>query len=453
MKIIEIDERLISDLRTLIETSKSNLAILVNSEMSLLYWYIGKRINLEVLQNERAEYGKQIIQSLSSQLVLRYGSSFSEKNLRRMMQFAVRFPNEEIVVSLIRQLSWTHIIALIPIENDLKRDFYIEMCKMDKWSVRTLRDRIDSMLFERTAISKKGEVTILHEIEQLKNEEKLSPDLVFRDPYFLDFLGLQGKFSEKDLETSILVEIQDFIIEIGADFAFLARQKRITIDNEDYYIDLLFYHRRLKCRPPPSDPSPANTKRTGQDGTYHCICCGARRCLTPRTKFDAGCGWPSFSARPVPGAIRRHHRPQPRHAAHRNRVCTMRGASGPCLPRRPGTDRPALLHELGVAGLHRPDDSLTRPHQGPNLWRHETADRLFPIILFFVAFKIWGIYVATGVAIAATVAQIGYLRLQAGKVEPMQWLSLGVIVLFGGATLHGAEARPSSNGSPPCCTG
>jgi predicted nuclease of restriction endonuclease-like (RecB) superfamily len=247
MKIIEIDERLISDLRTLIETSKSNLAILVNSEMSLLYWYIGKRINLEVLQNERAEYGKQIIQSLSSQLVLRYGSSFSEKNLRRMMQFAVRFPNEEIVVSLIRQLSWTHIIALIPIENDLKRDFYIEMCKMDKWSVRTLRDRIDSMLFERTAISKKGEVTILHEIEQLKNEEKLSPDLVFRDPYFLDFLGLQGKFSEKDLETSILVEIQDFIIEIGADFAFLARQKRITIDNEDYYIDLLFYHRRLKC--------------------------------------------------------------------------------------------------------------------------------------------------------------------------------------------------------------
>lgn len=247
MKIIEIDERLISDLRTLIETSKSNLAILVNSEMSLLYWYIGKRINMEVLQNERAEYGKQIIQSLSSQLVLRYGSSFSEKNLRRMMQFAVRFPNEEIVVSLIRQLSWTHIIALIPIENDLKRDFYIEMCKMDKWSVRTLRDRIDSMLFERTAISKKGEETILHEIEQLKNEEKLSPDLVFRDPYFLDFLGLQGKFSEKDLETSILVEIQDFIIEIGADFAFLARQKRITIDNEDYYIDLLFYHRRLKC--------------------------------------------------------------------------------------------------------------------------------------------------------------------------------------------------------------
>ncbi len=116
MKIIEIDERLISDLRTLIETSKSNLAILVNSEMSLLYWYIGKRINMEVLQNERAEYGKQIIQSLSSQLVLRYGSSFSEKNLRSMMQFAVRFPNEEIVVSLIRQLSWTHIIELISLK-------------------------------------------------------------------------------------------------------------------------------------------------------------------------------------------------------------------------------------------------------------------------------------------------------------------------------------------------
>jgi predicted nuclease of restriction endonuclease-like (RecB) superfamily len=246
-KIDEVSTSLFSELKTLIETSKSNVAVSVNAEMTMLYWNIGKRINEEVLQNERAEYGKQIVQTMSVQLTMAYGTSFSEKNLRRMMQFAAVFPDEKIVVSLVRQLSWTHIIALIPIEDPLKRDFYIEMCKMDKWSVRTLRGRIDSMLFERTAISKKGEETILHDIEQLKNEEKLSPDLVFRDPYFLDFLGLQGKFSEKDLETAILVELQDFIIELGADFAFLARQKRITIDNEDYYIDLLFYHRRLRC--------------------------------------------------------------------------------------------------------------------------------------------------------------------------------------------------------------
>jgi len=115
-----------------------------------------------------------------------------------MMQFAEVFPDEKIVVSLIRQLSWTHIIALIPIENPLKRDFYIEMCKMDKWSVRTLRGRIDSLMFERTAISKKPEETIINDIEALRNEEKLSPDLVFKDPYFLDFLGLKKQlFGER----------------------------------------------------------------------------------------------------------------------------------------------------------------------------------------------------------------------------------------------------------------
>ncbi len=247
-KINEVNTSLFFELKTLIETSKSNVAVSVNAEMTMLYWNIGKRINEEIGRQNRADsYGKQIVATLWRQLTEEYGASFSEKNLRRMMQFAEVFPDEKIVVSLIRQLSWTHIIALIPIEDPLKRDFYIEMCKIDKWSVRTLRGRIDSMLFERTAISKKGEKTILHDIEQLKNEEKLSPDLVFRDPYFLDFLGLQGKFSEKDLETAILVELQDFIIELGADFAFLARQKRITIDNEDYYIDLLFYHRRLRC--------------------------------------------------------------------------------------------------------------------------------------------------------------------------------------------------------------
>ena len=239
---------LFSEIKSLIEDSRSRIATTVNAEMTMLYWRIGKRINDELGEQSRADgYGKQIVATLWRQLSEEYGRSFSEKNLRRMMQFAQVFPNEEIVVSLIRQLSWTHIIALIPIEDPLKRDFYIEMCKMDKWSVRTLRGRIDSMLFERTAISKKGEETILHDIEQLKNEEKLSPDLVFRDPYFLDFLGLQDKYSERDLEIAILIELQGFIIELGADFAFLARQKRITIDNDDYYIDLLFYHRRLKC--------------------------------------------------------------------------------------------------------------------------------------------------------------------------------------------------------------
>lgn len=235
-------------IKQLVEESKQQVAVTVNATMSMLYWKIGIAINNEVNKSASSQnYGKQIVATLCRQLQSEYGTSFSEKNLRRMMQFAHVFPDEKIVVSLIRQLSWTHIIAVIPIEDPLKRDFYIEMCKVEKWSVRTFRERIQSMLYERTAISKKPERTIETDLELLKSQQQLSPDLVFRDPYFLDFLGLSDLYSEKDLETSIIVELQRFITELGSDFAFLARQKRITIDNRDYYIDLLFYHRRLKC--------------------------------------------------------------------------------------------------------------------------------------------------------------------------------------------------------------
>lgn len=237
---------ILTEIKSLIDSSRQQLAITVNSTMSMLYWQIGKRINEEVLQQKRAEYGKQIVSTLSVELVREYGDSFSEKNIRRMMQFAEAFPDSEIVVSLIRQLTWTHLLAVIPIIDPIKRDFYIEMCKIEKWSVRTFRERINSMLFERTAISKHPETTIKNELQDLRDEQKLSPELVFRDPYFLDFLGLKGVYSEKDLEASIIAELQRFITELGTDFAFLARQKRITIDHRDYYIDLLFYHRRLQ---------------------------------------------------------------------------------------------------------------------------------------------------------------------------------------------------------------
>jgi predicted nuclease of restriction endonuclease-like (RecB) superfamily len=199
------------------------------------------------LGNERAEYGKQVIQSLSIQLIAEFGKGWGEKQLRHCMQFASAFADEKIVYALRRQLSWTHIRMLIYMDNQIKREFYIELCKLEKWSSRQLKERIQSMLYERTAISKKPERTIQQDLEILKNEQKLNPDLVFRDPYFLDFLGLSDQYSEKDLEASIIAELQRFITELGSDFAFLARQKRITIDDRDYYIDLLFYHRRLKC--------------------------------------------------------------------------------------------------------------------------------------------------------------------------------------------------------------
>ena len=212
----------------------------------MLYWQVGKRINEEVLSHQRAEYGKQIIAELSTKLTAEYGKGWSVEQLRHSRVFAEVFPDKGIAYPLSTELTWTHIRAIMFMDDPLKREFYIEMCKLENWSVRQLKERISSLLYERTAISRKPEKTISEELKQLKNGAQISTDLVFRDPYILNFLGLKDTYSEKDLETAILSELQQFIIELGTDFAFLARQRRITIDNRDYYIDLLFYHRRLK---------------------------------------------------------------------------------------------------------------------------------------------------------------------------------------------------------------
>lgn len=238
---------LLADVRQLITDSKQQVATVVNSTMTLLYWQIGKRISSEVLNDNRAEYGKQIVSKLATHLRNEFGKGWSEQHLRHCLRIAEAFPEKEILYAVSRELSWTHLRTIMYLDTPIKRNFYIEVCKLEKWSTRTLQDRVQSMLFERTAISKKPEEQIQQELDLLKHEQKLSPDLVFKDPYFLDFLGLQDTFSEKDLEGAILVELQKFIIELGTDFAFLARQKRITIDEEDYYLDLLFFHRRLKC--------------------------------------------------------------------------------------------------------------------------------------------------------------------------------------------------------------
>lgn len=241
------EKQFASEIKLLIEQSRQQVAVAVNATLSMLYWQIGKRIKEEILQNKRAEYGKEIIATLSTQLTEDFGSGWSKRQLHHCLRFAETFPESTIVHTLCTQLSWSHIRLIIPMETELQRQFYIEMCKIEKWSVRTFQERINSMLYERTAISKKPELTIQNELKLLKNNQHISPDMVFRDPYFLDFLGLKDTYSEKDLEESILVELQKFIIELGSDFAFMARQKRINIDNDDYYLDLLFYHRRLKC--------------------------------------------------------------------------------------------------------------------------------------------------------------------------------------------------------------
>ena len=241
-------DNLLNEVCQIIDTTKQQVAVSVNSAMTMMYWHIGNRINHEVLGGERAAYGKQIISKLADELSVRYSNKqFSEKNLNRMRLFAERFPDLQIWTSVMSKLSWTHFLQVISLEDKLQREFYLTMAADQRWSVRTLKAKIDSMLYERTAISKKPELTILNDLEELRDERKMSADLAFQDPYFLDFLGLSDKFSEKDLESAILANLQQFIIEFGNDFAFMARQKRITVDDEDYYIDLLFYHRRLHC--------------------------------------------------------------------------------------------------------------------------------------------------------------------------------------------------------------
>lgn len=240
------DHKLFSQVSTLIDESRSFVAQNVNIALCALYWKVGRIINDDILQNKRADYGKQIVASLARQLEMQYGRGWSDKHLRHCLRYAETFPDEEIVSALWRHLSWSHLKTIIYIKDDMKRMFYAEMCKAEGWSTRQLSERIDSMLYERTAISKKPKKLIKQELEKLRKNEKVSPDLIFRDPYVLNFLGLKDTYSEKDLENAILRELERFILELGQGFAFLERQKRMIIDGEDFKLDLLFYHRKLK---------------------------------------------------------------------------------------------------------------------------------------------------------------------------------------------------------------
>jgi predicted nuclease of restriction endonuclease-like (RecB) superfamily len=237
---------LFQTIRSLIDTAKQRAAIAINAEITLLYWQIGHHIQAEILQGQRAEYGKQIIASLSQQLTQIYGKGWSQQQLRHCLHFAATFPDEAIVSALRRQLSWTHLKTILYIDDPLKRDFYIEMSRMEHWSSRQLQERINSMLYERTALSRKPTETIRQDLEQLRQNEQISPDLFLKDPYILDFLNLSDRYLEKDLEDAILRDIEQFLLELGAGFTFVARQKRLQIDNDDYAIDLLFYNRKLK---------------------------------------------------------------------------------------------------------------------------------------------------------------------------------------------------------------
>ncbi|EEY10848.1 Hypothetical cytosolic protein [Mannheimia haemolytica serotype A2 str. OVINE] len=236
----------VNEISQLIQSSKQRMTVAVNAELTLLYWHIGKRINDYILQGERAEYGQEVVKNLAQSLTEQFGKGWSKRHLNYTMQFAATFPNLEIVHALRAQLSWTHFKQIIHIDDPTKREFYATMAAQERWSTRTLEDRIGSLLFERTAISKKPDETIIAELSLLREKGEYNQSMVLKDPYILDFLDLNDRYMERDLEDAILREIEQFLLELGAGFTFVARQKRIQIDNDDFYIDLLFYNRKLK---------------------------------------------------------------------------------------------------------------------------------------------------------------------------------------------------------------
>ena len=229
------NKSLLQDLQSLVKETEYKVASAVNSAVTILFWKVGKRIRDETLNHQRAKYGESIVVTVSRSLVEQFGRNYEEKNLRRMIQFAEIFSDFEIVVTLSRQLSWSHFIVLIPLKSETARNYYTSVSFNNLLSVRQLKKQISTKSFERTIYTNQP----LPEKSPVKNG-------IFKDPYFLDFLGLQTGYLEKDLESAILNDLEQFILELGAGFTFVERQKRMIIDGEDFNLDLLFYHRKLR---------------------------------------------------------------------------------------------------------------------------------------------------------------------------------------------------------------
>ncbi|NLK48101.1 MAG: DUF1016 domain-containing protein [Bacteroidales bacterium] len=235
-------QKLFLGIEKLINHTKQQVAIYVNNTLNNLNWSIGNYIISEIKYEVYSDYGKNILATLSQELTKSFGKGYSYSALTRMIKVASEY-DSEMFATLSQTLTWSHFVELVTIKDKTKRLFYQQMSVLEHWSVRTLRQKQDAMLFERTLIAKKPDKIIKSALEKSKTD--LSPDLVFRNSYVLDFLGLEGDYSEKDLENAIVAQLEKFILELGQGFAFLERQKRISIDGIDYSLDLLFYHRKL----------------------------------------------------------------------------------------------------------------------------------------------------------------------------------------------------------------
>lgn len=234
------------DLRHLIEQARRRAIAAVNTELTVLHWEIGHRIQSETLRGQRAAYGQEIFEQLAQQLTQEFGSGWGARHLRFCVKFVQAYPDREILNTLCSKLSWSHFKNLANLEDNTKRNFYTELCALERWSVRQLQERVQSMLFERTALSKSPETTIRSDLAAIRAQGEVSPAVLLKDPYVLDFLGLKDRFLERDMEDAVLREMEKFLLELGSGFSFVARQKRIQIDDQDFYLDLLFYNRKLK---------------------------------------------------------------------------------------------------------------------------------------------------------------------------------------------------------------
>ncbi|MGR6647385.1 DUF1016 N-terminal domain-containing protein, partial [Avibacterium paragallinarum] len=186
--LVRSEQQLVGEISQLIQASKQRVAVTVNAELTLLYWHIGQRINQHILNNERAEYGKEVVKNLSKSLTEQFGKGWGRSHLNYCVKFAETFSDLEIIHALRGKLSWTHFKALIYIDDPLKRDFYATMAAQERWSTRTLEERIGSLLFERTAISKKPDETISQELTLLREKGEYNQSMILKDPYILDFL-------------------------------------------------------------------------------------------------------------------------------------------------------------------------------------------------------------------------------------------------------------------------
>ena len=270
-------ESLVAELRQLIQEARRQAAASVNAALTLLYWRVGDRIRRELVGSERAVYGEQIVATVSHQLVAEFGRGFERSNLTRMMKFAEVFPEEGISATLSHQLSWSHFRELLPLDKPFQRDFYAEMSRLEGWSVRTLRGRIDSMLYERTALSRKPDELAKLELDSLQSKGQVGPALVLKDPYILDFLQLKDHYVERDFEDAILRELESFLLELGGGLLF----RRQAEKNPARWRGLLY--RSALLQPQAETPSGGGAEAgrlprrvQGPDGALPALACKIR---------------------------------------------------------------------------------------------------------------------------------------------------------------------------------